>query len=597
MKLTFLLLLPLLLAATVAPAAPKLAYLLSMDEPHTHYFAVEMRLTDLDRRDYLDVKMATWTPGSYLIREYAKNVEAFVATDGKGAPLRSEKVSKNTWRVYLRNAPELRVTYRLYANELTVRTSYVDASHGYVNGASMFMYPDQMQQLPSTLTIRPFAGWTAVSTALDSVPGEKFTFSVPSYDTLVDSPIEIGTHPTLNFVAAGVPHRVAMFGAANYEPTRLLSDMKKICEEATKVVGEHPCKNYLFLVHNLAAGGGGLEHLNSTSLQTSRAGYATEAGYNGFLGLVAHEYFHLWNVKRLRPLELGPFDYEREVYPKSLWISEGVTDYYADLQLARAGLYTPDEYLRELSAAIRTLQTTPGRLNQSAETASFDAWIKQYRPDDNTVNSTISYYTKGAVLGFVLDARIRAVTSDAKSLDDVMRLAFTRYSSARGFTPDDFRKTASEVAGTDLGAWFVRALESTEELDYDPALDWFGLRLSSSPGSIKEAGWLGAKTKIEAGRLLVENVPRGTPAYGAGVNPGDEILGIDDFRVLPEDLTRRLAAYRPGRKVVLLVSRRDELTRLDVTLGEEPPDRFTLQVRPDLTPEQRGRLRRWMVGG
>ena len=210
------------------------------------------------------------------------------------------------------------------------------------------------------------------------------------------------------------------------------------------------------------------------------------------------------------------------------------------------------------------------------------------------MNTAISYYTKGAVLGFLLDGRIRAATAGAKSLDDVMRLAFARYSGARGFTPDDFRNVANEIAGVDLSPWFRTALESTGEVDYDPALDWFGLRFATAP--VAASGWLGAKTKIEAGRLMVENVPRGTPAHAAGVNPGDEILAIDDFRVLPENLAARLAAYRPGRKIVLLVARRDELKRLDVTLGEEPADRWTLRVRPDVSAEQRARLASWSKG-
>jgi predicted metalloprotease with PDZ domain len=379
-----------------------------------------------------------------------------------------------------------------------------------------------------------------------------------------------------------------------FDGERAVRDLEKLVSVDRTFWGSLPYDKYVFF--NLLVGAsGGLEHKNSVMMMASRWDSGTGQKYRAWLSLASHEYFHLWNVKRLRPLELGPFDYEHENYPRSLWISEGLTDYYGDLQLSRAGLYTQEEYLHELSNAIRTLQSTPARLAQTAEMASFDAWIKQYRPDDNTVNSTISYYTKGAVLGFVLDARIRAATSDAKSLDDVMRLAFTRYSGARGFTPEDFRRTASEVAGTDLGPWFTRALETTEELDYGPALEWYGLQFATQPPSApaETPGWLGMKTKIDAGRLLVENVPRGTPAYAAGVNPADEVLAIDDFRVLPDGLDARLAAYRPGRKVVLLVSRLEQLKKLDVTLGAEPPDRWTLQVRPDATPQQRAHLTKW----
>jgi predicted metalloprotease with PDZ domain len=331
-------------------------------------------------------------------------------------------------------------------------------------------------------------------------------------------------------------------------------------------------------------------------MMATRWSQGTRAGYLDWLSLASHEYFHLWNVKRLRPIELGPFDYEHEVYPRSLWVSEGLTDYYGDLQVHRAGLSSRGEYLAQLSAAIRALQTTPGRLTQTAEMASFDAWIKQYRPDENTLNTVISYYTKGAVLGFVLDARIRAATKEARSLDDVMRLAFSRYSGARGFTPQQFRETASEVAGVDLGPWFVRALESTDELDYSPALDWYGLELRAPPAPADPAAWLGVKTRVDAGRLLVANVPRGTPAFESGVNPEDEIIAIDDFRVAADQLDKRLESYKPGDKVTLLVARREELKRLPVTLGAEPSDRWNLIVRPDAAPEQRAHLAQWLGG-
>jgi predicted metalloprotease with PDZ domain len=483
-----------------------------------------------------------------------------------------------------------------------VRTNWVDADFALINGAPTFMTiadaagsRDPAYNRPHDVTIELPAAWkTSVTGMPDAPDGAPNHYRAPDYDTLVDSPIVAGNPATHRFTVDGKPHHLVDVGEGGvFDGARAARDLERLVQVDKQFWGSLPYDKYVF-VNLLVSASGGLEHKNSVVMMASRWATGTRDKYLAWLSLASHEYFHLWNVKRLRPLELGPFDYEHEVYPRSLWISEGLTDYYGDLQLARAGLYTSYEYLRELSAAIRTLQTTGGRLNQSAEMASFDAWIKQYRPDDNTVNSTISYYTKGAVLGFLLDARIRAATDDAKSLDDVMRLAYARYSGAQGFTPEDFRKTASEVAGTDLASWFVRALESTEELEYGPALDWFGLQFQVSPPMPEPPGWIGVKTKIEAGRLIVENLPRGTPAHAAGVNAGDEILAIDDFRVLPEDLAARLAAYRPGRKVVLLVSRRDELKRLDLTLGEEPPDRWTLRVRPDITPQQRARLGKWM---
>ena len=602
-------------AVLAAPAAAQtkdaIRYPLRFPAPQTNYVDVEA-IVPTDGRASIEMMMAVWTPGSYLIREYERNLEA-VKASAAGRALAIDKTTKNRWRIETGGAREVTLTYRVYAHEMTVRSNWVDADFALLNGAPTFMTladaagaRDPAYNRPHDVTIELPPGWKMSVTGMPDAPDRAPNhYRAPDYDTLVDSPIVAGNPAIHRFTVDGKPHLLVDVGEGGvFDGARAARDLERIVQADKQFWGSLPYDKYVFF-NLLVSASGGLEHKNAVTMMASRWATGTRDKYLAWLSLASHEYFHLWNVKRLRPLELGPFDYEHEVYPRSLWISEGLTDYYADLQLARAGLYTPDEYLRELSAAIRTLQTTGGRLNQSAEMASFDAWIKQYRPDDNTVNSTISYYTKGAVLGFLLDARIRAATGDAKSLDDVMRLAFTRYSGARGFTPEEFRRTASEVAGTDLSSWFVRALESTEELEYGPALDWFGLKFPPSPATAdrsdlstvaaegREGGWIGVKTKVEAGRLIVENVPRGTPAYAAGVNPGDEILAIDDFRVLPEDLAARLAAYRPGRKVVLLVSRRDELKRLDVALGEEPPDQWTLRIRPDLTPQQRGRLMKW----
>jgi predicted metalloprotease with PDZ domain len=571
-------------------------YTLRFPAPQTNYVEVEA-IVPTDGRPSIELMMAVWTPGSYLIREYERNVEAVKASASSRA-LPIEKTVKNRWRIATSGAREVTVSYRVYSHEMTVRSNWVEADFAMLNGAPTYLTLVESGARPHDVRLELPAAWKTSVTGMPDAPGgAPHHYRAPDYDTLVDSPIVAGNPAIHRFSVDGKSHLLVDVGEGGvFDGVRAARDLERIVQTDKQLWGSLPYDKYV-VFNLLVSASGGLEHKNSVMLMASRWATGTREKYLGWLSLASHEYFHLWNVKRLRPIELGPFDYEHENYPRSLWISEGLTDYYADLQLARAGLYTSGEYLRELSNAIRTLQTTPARLQQTAEMASFDAWIKQYRPDDNTVNSTISYYTKGAVLGFVLDARIRAATNDAKSLDDVMRLAFARYSGAKGFTPEDFRKTASDVAGTDLGPWFTRALESTDELDYGPALEWFGLQFPPSrpsAASVDGPAWLGAKTKIEERRLLVENVPRDTPAYAAGVNPGDEILAIDDFRVLPEDLDARLAAYRPGRRVVLLVSRRDELKRLDVTLGDAPPDKWTLQARPDLTPQQRARLTRWL---
>jgi predicted metalloprotease with PDZ domain len=605
----------LLFLAAVTPAAAQtreaIRYTLRFPAPQTNYVDVEA-IVPTDGRTSIDMMMAVWTPGSYLVREYERNLEAVTATAAStadpspragGRTLAVEKTTKNRWRIATGRAREVTLTYRVYSHEMTVRSNWVEADFAMLNGAPTYLTLVESGTRPHDVRLELPPGWKTSVTGMPGAPdGAPNHYRAPDYDTLVDSPIVAGNPAIHQFTVDGKAHLLVDIGEGGvFDGGRAARDLERIVQADRQLWGSLPYDKYVFF-NLLVSAGGGLEHKNSVMMMASRWATGSRGKYLGWLSLASHEYFHLWNVKRLRPLELGPFDYEHEVYPRSLWISEGVTDYYADLQLARAGLYTPGDYMRELSTAIRTLQTTPARLTQTAEMASFDAWIKQYRPDDNTINSTISYYTKGAVLGFLLDARVRAATGGVRSLDDVMRLAFARYSGPRGFTPEDFRKTASEVAGTDLGPWFTRALESTDELDYGPALDWLGLQFSPappappSPAMEEPPARLGAKVKIEAGRLLVENVPRGTPADAAGVNPGDEILAIDDFRVLPEDLDKRLEAYRPGQKVVLLVSRRDELKRLDVTLGAEPPDRWTLQLRPDVTPEQRSHLATWLRG-
>jgi predicted metalloprotease with PDZ domain len=331
-------------------------------------------------------------------------------------------------------------------------------------------------------------------------------------------------------------------------------------------------------------------------LNTDRMSTRTRAAYLGWLSLASHEYFHTWNVKRLRPIELGPFDYENEVYTKGLWFAEGVTDYYADLMVRRAGISTRDEYLSDLSAQISGLQNTPGRLTQAVESASYDAWIKYYRPDENSVNTSISYYVKGAVIGFLLDARIRRATDATKSLDDLMRLLYQRYSGARGFTPQDLRASALEVVGAkgrdDLQRWMVKALETTEELDYAEALEWLGLRFRQSSES--KRAWLGLNTRVDNGRTLVSQVRRGTPGMDAGFNVDDEILAIGDVRVPAGQLDGRIGQFQPGDRISVLISRRDLTRRLDVTLGVEPAQRWTLELKEDISDAQRTRLGAWL---
>jgi predicted metalloprotease with PDZ domain len=595
-----------LAAQAAAQAAAPIRYVVRFPAPQTNYLEVEA-FVPTDGRASIVMLMAVWTPGSYLVREYERNVESVRAASGTNE-LAVEKTQKNRWRITTGGAREVRLTYKVYSHELSVRNNWVDADFAMMNGAQTFMtiasdvegpaapaytWTRQPIARAADVTIELPAGWkTSVTGMPDALDGAPNHYSAPDYDTLVDSPIIAG-NPTLHqFVVGGKPHILVDVGEGGiFDGRRAAADLQRIVETDLKFWGSLPYSKYVFF--NLLTGGGdGLEHKNSVMMTGNRWATRTRAGYLAWLRTASHEFFHLWNVKRLRPIELGPFDYERENYQRSLWIAEGVTDYYEDVQLRRAGLITTAEYLTMLSDAIRELQTTPGRLVQTAEMASFDAWIKQYRPDENSLNTVISYYTKGALVGWLLDARVRSATGGAKSLDDVMRLAFQRYSGARGYTPADFRKTASDVAGTDLSAWFNEVLDTTAELDYRPALDWFGLQLGT--GTAASSGWLGARMRTEEQRLMVAGVPRGTPAFDAGLNAGDEVLAIDGFRVTFDDLEARLATTRPGDTVRLLVSRLGEVRPIEATLSAEPGVRWIVAALPAATAEQKSHLAAWL---
>lgn len=564
--LALILLLPALAAAQPAP----IYYTVRIPAPKTHYVEVEARIPTA-AQPRVELEMAVWTP--YVIREYAKNVEGVAARTADGRPLSVEKSRKNRWRIETTGADPVIVSYRVYCHVMGVQDNWVDDEFALLNGAPTFLTLAGGGARPHDIEIVLPPAWKTTATGMPPVPGDAHHYRAPDYETLVDSPIVAGNPAVHEFTAAGKRHYLVDVGEDGvFDGERAARDLARIVSEDAHLWGRLPYPDYFFL--NLLTGaGGGMEHSNSTALISSRWGTRTHASYLRWLNLASHEFFHTWNVKRLRPAELTPGEYETEPYTASLGIAEGFTSYYAPLILRRAGLSTDNELLANLSRTIRELQTTPGRLVESLSQSSFDTWIKFYHPDENSQNTAISYYTKGAVAGFLLDAHVRASTGDARSLDDIMRLALERHPN--GYTPAEFRAAASAAAGTDLTGWFARVFDSTAELDYQEALDWFGLRFAAESAGTR--AWLGAETKIDDGRLMVTGIPRGTPAYEAGLDTGDEIVGFADFRVRAGEWDRQLANYQPGDRLPLLVARRGRLVRLTVTLGQAPADRWTLE--------------------
>jgi predicted metalloprotease with PDZ domain len=596
-------LLPMTLAAQ-RPAAPAsrtqapIEYVLRFPAPETHYVEVSAAVPAEGRRA-VELMMAVWTPGSYLVREFSRHVEELRARTHDGTPLSVEKTTKNRWRVVTGGAPLIVVTYRVYGREMTVRTNFISSAFALINGAPTFITDADGLSRPHDVRLELPAGWKGSRTALPPSPsGTAHRYRAPDFDTLVDSPIVAGSPAVYEFTVAGRSHVLANVNEGGiWDGSRSARDSETIVAAHAKFWGRVPYDRYVIL-NLITEAGGGLEHSNSTVLMTSRWRARTRRGYVSWLELVSHELFHAWNGKRLRPAELGPFDYERENYTPSLWIAEGFTEYYGDLLVRRAGLSTDAEYFDRLSTGIEELQGAPGRLVQPLGQASFDAWVKYYRPDENTPNSSVSYYTKGAIVAFLLDMEIRRATRGARTLDDLMRAAYAKYAGSRGYTQEEFRRLATEVAGVDLAPWFAKAVDSTEDLDYSAAFAWLGLRFRvdvPQPDQPQKA-WLGAKTRTDGGRLIVTEVRRGTPAAQAGVNVDDEIIAIGDYRVRPDHWDARMEAYGPGQRVSLLVARREQLLRLEVTLGAEPRRSWRLEPDPGATPGQQQRLQAWLTG-
>ncbi len=569
-------------------------YTVSFPAPHTHYAVVEADFPT-EGRAAIDLFMPVWTPGSYLVREFARHVEDIAG------PAPVTRTSKNRWRAETGGADRIRVTYRVYCREMSVRNNWVEADFALLNGAPTFLtLANDPAPRPHEITVILPEAWKTTMSGMEEIPGgAAHCYIATDYDTLVDSPLLCGNPSIRSFEVDGIPHFLVTEGGDDiWDNTKAAADVEKIVRRYRDMWGGLPYQNKFVFLNLLTETGGGLEHKNSFTIMASRWATRTRGAYLKWLDLFSHEFFHAWNVKRLRPVELGPFNYEAENPTRSLWVAEGFTEYYGGLTVHRAGLTTQAEYLGtgadtegSLSALIQKLQSTPGRLALSVAQSSFDAWIRLYRPDENSNNVTISYYVKGAVIAWLLDAKIRRATNDAKSLDDVMRLAFGRFSGERGFTPEEIKSTTEEVAGITLAEFFHNAVETPGELDYAEALDWFGLAFRAGTASGK--AYLGCETKVDSGRLLVSRVPRGTPAVDAGLNVDDEILAIDDYRVRADQLATKLENYKPGDRISLLIARRDKLMTLTATLAEEP-GKWQLEYMPGATSDQKAHLQAWL---
>lgn len=480
-----LVVLPVLVVVSSPPAAAQrldpISYAVRIVQPDTHLLDVDA-VVPTGGRQTIELMMPVWSPGYYKVEDYAANVRDLTASTLEGAPLRIEQTEKSRWRVETRGSRSIRLSYRVFGNERTVTTNEIVADYAVLNGAPTFITLAEQARRPHDVTISVPAGWQHAMSGLRDLGPSRFR--ADDYETLVDSPILAGTLDVRQFRVGGKPHYVVSVGdTTGWDAEAGVRGLQTFVEESRRFWGELPYDKYLFLIA-FRPGGGGLEHRNSNlSTVVARSGPRGWAS----LGLLAHEYTHLYNVKRLRPVELGPFDFGNAPVTGSLWISEGVTSYYSGLLMTRAGLQSSDDYLASLSSLIGNLQNAPGRLLQSVERSSLEVWGNS-NSGVSPAATTVSYYNKGNVLGVLLDARIRRQTRGRHSFDEVMRLAYERYSGARGFTPAQFREVAERIADSDLTQWFEDSVSSTKELDYTDFLEWYGLEFVPSGGKI-EGNW------------------------------------------------------------------------------------------------------------
>lgn len=464
--------------------------------PEEHYINVELSASGLSEGETL-FKMPVWAPGYYLILDYPKNVVDFNATDKQGTTLIWEKHEKNGWKIKHGTETDIKLTYRIYAYEQSVAEAMVTPEKAFIPTNGVFLYIDGQKQIPITIELHPANGWNNISTGLKQVNDKANTFIASDADCLYDSPIYIGNQTTIDFEWSGRKYQIALETPEGIENTTFVEDLKKMLGSATNLMGNDiPYDNYCFIL--MGKGGGGLEHHNSQACFTSGSfNFKDRADYLNFLSFITHEYYHLYNVKSIRPIELGPFDYDKEVFTPSLWISEGFTVYYETIILRRAGIMNSEDVMKALSSYIKTVESNNGHKHMSLRQSSYDIWLNFFNRNANGRDTRISYYDKGPILGLLMDIEIRRLTDNKKSLDDVMRTLFTSFHKEknRGFTEEEFWSVCKDVAGDPLEE-IRRYVETTEEIDYVKYLDYAGLELDSDY-QLKKKPCSGLKKNIQ----------------------------------------------------------------------------------------------------
>ena len=594
-------------------------YVVCPERPEAHLFAVELRIPSIPSGELI-FSMPAWIPGSYMIRDFARNLVSISAESDRG-PIPLEKLDKQTWRLTA-SGDRVTLRYRIYAWEMTVRAAHLDTTHAYFNGPSLFLRVQGLDTVPCGIELEPppgdsYENWRVATslTRLDAEPWGFGSYCADSYEDLIDHPVQMGTFTLIPFEVREIPHQMALSGRHRADEARLQRDLTRICETHAALFGELPIDRYLFLTRALGDGYGGLEHRFSSSLLCSRdelpgAGMDKPSeGYRRFLGLCSHEYFHLWNVKRIRPQVFVEADLSREVHTRLLWAFEGITSYYDDLALVRSGCIDEMSYLELLAQSLTRVMRTPGRHEQTLAESSFDAWTKFYKQDENAPNAIVSYYGKGALVALALDLTIRRDTYDANSLDDLMRALWEHYGkTGKGVPERGIEALAGDVTGLDLGGFFEQALDSTRDPDLGELLATMGIELRMRPSrGPKDLGGviddvkqgppradLGIRLQQGVADPVIGIVLTDSPAQQGGLAPGDTLVALDGLRIQRDQLDDVIAKVPEGAEVDVHVFRQDELMQFRVRPRPAPADTCELRIQTKAPPETARRRAEWL---
>jgi predicted metalloprotease with PDZ domain len=573
---------------TTTDVAP-ITYRVAMPTPQDHEYDIQMDVPPLPGRENAEIVFPAWAPGSYLVRDFVRHVYRLEITDERGRPLPHERLDKQRWRVGTGGRAFV-VRYRVFAFEASVRTSFLDDSHAYWNGTSVFFFVAGELARPCRVVVAPPAqlAWR-VDTALPAVPAAGMTYAAVDFDELCDSPFEVGTHARHHFKIGHTEFQLALYGRTNADPPKVLDILRRVVLATGRIFGGFPFRRYLFIVHALPVGSGGLEHRASVTMDIAGLSFDDETAYHRFADLAAHEFFHAWNVKRIRDAALGPFDYTGENYTRLLWLHEGFTDYLANVIILRAGVTREKHFWKWIAEDWPKYASRPGRNETPLTELSFEAWIKQYKPAENHFNRAVSYYEKGLWVGMALDLTLRLRTHGKRGLPELFRVLWDEFGKReQPISELEVRLAAREVAGAPMDTFFDRYVRGTDELPL-PALwrragltvreraEWEDDENRDAVRTSRARAWTGVV--LNPDRTTIKNVIPESPAWRAGLTFNDDIVAVDGVRVTNATFGKRVGDRKPGERAHLAYFRRELLREATLTLGESPERK--LLIAPD----------------